>query len=91
MLPPKPKAKKEVPTILYIMCVKIVILILLGCCFVTFNEATKETPGSVDVTEENLEIQYGRVLAKLRKNHETLKYAFKFLDRKQRIVPSKYL
>lgn len=73
------------------MCVKIVILILLGCCVVTFNRATEETPGSVDVNEENLEIQTGRVLAKLQKNHETLKKSFKFLDRKQRIVPGKYL
>lgn len=91
MLLPKPKAEKEVPTMLYSMCVKIVILILLGCCFVTLNKAAEESPGSVDVNEENLEIQSERVLAKLQKNHETLKNAFKFLERKQRIVPSKYL
>lgn len=88
--PVKLLAEGEVSSILFIMCLKTIILFLLAVCFVIINEASKEDFNTVNVTIDNLEIQSKRISTKLQKNHETLKDAFKSIGRKQRTVPSKY-
>lgn len=91
--PAKPKAAGEISSILNIMPIKAIILFLLAVCFqsVIINEASKEDLTSVQVRQEKLEMQSKCVFVKLQKNHETLKNALKSIDRKQRIVPSKYI
>lgn len=74
------------------MLIKTIILFVLAVCFqsVMNNEASKDDLCSIQVRQKNLEVLSKRVFAKLQKNHKTLKDAFEFIDRKQRIVPSKY-
>lgn len=93
MRPAKPKAAGEISSILNIMPIKAIILFLLAVCFqsVIISEASKEDLTPVQVRQEKLEMQGKRVFVKLQKNHETLKNALKSIDRKQRIVPSKYI